>query len=410
MTDDRSLERAARSWIEVGPTRAPDHAVDAALARIQTTSQERDWFPWRPTPMITPTRVAVAAVLGVLLLGGAIFTLGRQPSVGVPGPSMSPSPTVTSSPTPEAIVRVRMPDLLLGDWQAESAEPISGVSDAGERIQLSLDWDTGRSAWIQPAVGELSLRSASVAATADELRFVSTERLGGCAPGDEGRYRWERSADGMFLTLTIVEDACANRAAAFGRTWVHSLSAVTDGGPGVIPYDPWVRVTLPSRQWGMGGPADGHVLSAFGDGAPELEFTAIRNPMGFDLPCSATRQGVALERTAAAITEYVRGLPGVTVTTADATIDGLPAEHLAIESDAGVECPIGEIMAFHPPKATDEGEYTMALGQPRSFWVVERDGDVWVFWYAGGVGVTVTTAEEQGVIDSIRFLDQLPTP
>jgi hypothetical protein len=35
---------------------------------------------------------------------------------------------------------------------------------------------------------------------------------------------------------------------------------------------------------------------------------------------------------------------------------------------------------------------------------------VWVFWYAGGVGVTVTTADEQAVIDSIRFVDQLPTP
>jgi hypothetical protein len=105
MTDDRSLERAARSWIEVGPTRAPDHAVEAALARIQTTPQERDWFPWRPTPMITPTRIAVAAVLGVLLLGGAIFTLGRQPLVGVPGPSPSPSPTASPTPTlsPEAI-------------------------------------------------------------------------------------------------------------------------------------------------------------------------------------------------------------------------------------------------------------------------------------------------------------------
>ena len=45
MTDDRSLERAARSWIEVGPTRAPEPAVQAALLRIQTTSQERDLDP-----------------------------------------------------------------------------------------------------------------------------------------------------------------------------------------------------------------------------------------------------------------------------------------------------------------------------------------------------------------------------
>ena len=53
MTDDRSLERAARSWIEAGPTRAPDRAVEAALLRIQTTPQERDLrVPWRFPPCL----------------------------------------------------------------------------------------------------------------------------------------------------------------------------------------------------------------------------------------------------------------------------------------------------------------------------------------------------------------------
>ena len=48
MTDersiDRALERAARSWIEVGPTRAPDRPVEAALALIQTTNQGLEAF------------------------------------------------------------------------------------------------------------------------------------------------------------------------------------------------------------------------------------------------------------------------------------------------------------------------------------------------------------------------------
>ena len=43
MTDDRSLERAARAWLELGPNRAPEHAVQAALERIEQTSQERHW-------------------------------------------------------------------------------------------------------------------------------------------------------------------------------------------------------------------------------------------------------------------------------------------------------------------------------------------------------------------------------
>ena len=99
MTDDRSLERAARSFIEAGPTQAPDRAVEAALLRIETTPQERDLrIPWRFPSMTTPARIAVAAVLGVLLVAGAVSFFGRpgQSSVGAPGPS--PSSSAPASP------------------------------------------------------------------------------------------------------------------------------------------------------------------------------------------------------------------------------------------------------------------------------------------------------------------------
>jgi TolB protein len=99
MTDDRSLERAARSFIEAGPTQAPDRAVEAALLRIETTPQERDLrIPWRFPSMTTPARLAVAAAVGVLLAGGAIYYFGgpNQPAVG--GPRPSPSSSAPSSP------------------------------------------------------------------------------------------------------------------------------------------------------------------------------------------------------------------------------------------------------------------------------------------------------------------------
>ena len=98
MTDDRSLERAARSWIEVGPTRAPSHAIDAALLRIETTPQERDLrIPWRITVMPIYARVAAAAIVGVLLVGGALymFSPGGRSGVGAP----VPSPATASPPT-----------------------------------------------------------------------------------------------------------------------------------------------------------------------------------------------------------------------------------------------------------------------------------------------------------------------
>ena len=74
MSDDRSIERNARAWLELGPTQAPDHAVEAALRTIDSTSQERDLrIPWRFPPMTLQTRLAAAAVVGVLAIGGAIW-------------------------------------------------------------------------------------------------------------------------------------------------------------------------------------------------------------------------------------------------------------------------------------------------------------------------------------------------
>jgi hypothetical protein len=102
MTDDRSLERAARSWIEVGPTRAPDHAVDAALARIQATPQERDWFPWRRNPDMSP--ILRAAVLAVVVIAVGATTIALWGGAGIGGP---PAATPTPSPSPSAPPSIR---------------------------------------------------------------------------------------------------------------------------------------------------------------------------------------------------------------------------------------------------------------------------------------------------------------
>jgi Tol biopolymer transport system component len=97
MTDDRSLERAARSFIEAGPTQAPDRAVEAALLQIESTTQERDLrIPWRFPPMTIPARIAAVAILGALLLGGALSLFGGLGGSPVVAPA--PSPTATAKP------------------------------------------------------------------------------------------------------------------------------------------------------------------------------------------------------------------------------------------------------------------------------------------------------------------------
>ena len=116
MTDDRSLERAARSWIEAGPTQAPDRAVEAALLRIETTTGTGSGA--RPVEVARdeyPVRVAAAAVIGGLAIGGALFvlrpgTVGRRARPAPPTPKHRP-------PSPSPIVR---------SWMAPMIRPLCG--------------------------------------------------------------------------------------------------------------------------------------------------------------------------------------------------------------------------------------------------------------------------------------------
>lgn len=96
MTDDRSIERSARSWLEGGPTQAPDHAVEAALLRIQSTAQERDLHvPWRTRSMTQTLRLLAGATAIAIAVGGVMLL---RPSDN-PGPGGLPSPTVTTPST-----------------------------------------------------------------------------------------------------------------------------------------------------------------------------------------------------------------------------------------------------------------------------------------------------------------------
>jgi hypothetical protein len=98
MTDDRSLERAARSWLETGPTEAPDHAVEAALLRIQTTPQERDWHvPRRTRPMTMTVRLLAAAIAFAIVAVGGVIIL--RPGGGSNVGTSTPHPTVTITPS-----------------------------------------------------------------------------------------------------------------------------------------------------------------------------------------------------------------------------------------------------------------------------------------------------------------------
>jgi len=100
MSDDRSIERTARAWLELGPTQAPDHAVEAALRTIDTTSQERDLrIPWRLPTMNPVARTAIlASVVIVAVVGGIYLLRPATQSFGGPPPTATAAPTSTPLP------------------------------------------------------------------------------------------------------------------------------------------------------------------------------------------------------------------------------------------------------------------------------------------------------------------------
>jgi hypothetical protein len=102
MTDDRSLERAARSFIEPGPTRAPEAAVEAALRTIQTTPQERDLrILRRDLTMNTLTRILAvgAAAAAVIIAAVAVAPRLGDSSTGAPTPTR-PATATTGPASP----------------------------------------------------------------------------------------------------------------------------------------------------------------------------------------------------------------------------------------------------------------------------------------------------------------------
>ena len=129
MTDDRSLERAARSWIEAGPSRAPDHVVDAALLRIQTTAQERGLrAPWRLTDMSMSMRIAAGAAAAVVAVAALALTLlidRSGPTAGGQDPSSWPSTTASPAQSPgSSPAALQDGPLAAGTYATNSAFPI----------------------------------------------------------------------------------------------------------------------------------------------------------------------------------------------------------------------------------------------------------------------------------------------
>jgi N-acetylneuraminic acid mutarotase len=104
---DQQLEQRLRSWYraEIGESERAPAALRASVAAIpHARSTSRPRLPWRFPALTNPMRLAVAAVIGVIAVGSALYILRpSQPAVGVPSQTPALSPNASQPAGPSAI-------------------------------------------------------------------------------------------------------------------------------------------------------------------------------------------------------------------------------------------------------------------------------------------------------------------
>ncbi len=139
MTDQRELDLLLGAFFVNGTDELADRVIDAALDEIDHTRQRhalRLPRTFQTMPMFT--RLAAAAVIGVVAVGGALFLLQpRQPGIG--GPTTTPAASSSSAPAPtETPVPTETPA------STPDIPGLSGPLGAGRQIHTSSVLTDGR--------------------------------------------------------------------------------------------------------------------------------------------------------------------------------------------------------------------------------------------------------------------------
>lgn len=401
MTAHRDFDAVARAWLDLMPDEVPDRVIESVMQAVEAEPQVRSRRVggWRLDHM---NRLALASAAAVIVAAGLFFVAPRTSGPGT-GPTPSPSISPSASPTGSA-TREPAAEALRTTWIAEPAQ-IPGLSaPSGPPSNLAFVVNAGgNGAWIRASDRDrTALRSSARAAGSDVVALSLERTAAGCAAGDVGSYRWSVSADGLVLSVTAIEEACAVRQQALERRWVRSHMGVSAGGQAMIDaFDPAFLVTLPTASW-VAVPHEDVVMLQ----SQDLYVYAGRDPQGFTNPCGPSGgKHLAIEPGLDAFEAYIRSFPTFTVTATDQTVGGYPARHLAITSTPTAACPTGTRMAEWRAKG-EPGDlfWTLGSGDPDSIDLVALPDATIILQLIPEGGASVDT---RSILDSIRFVDAL---
>jgi hypothetical protein len=419
MTKDRDFDRIAAAWLDLMPDRAPDRVVAEILEDVALTPQVRR--PLVRLPWVSPRTdrlmlIAATVLLGAALLGGALLVGAGRPTTPLPTPAAplpaTPSPSA-SGPVASTAPSTSAAAALAQTWLADVPSDVFFTGEDGlHRWTLPFAADGGSLDVRASAIRRL--RSTVDASTVGELVLATTDAGGdmmrgsdpvaGCAVGDIGRYGWSISPDGLQLTLTGREDACAARSLALARTWKRSLVADSTGGRGIVDaFDPEFTVTVPHGTYSASRSPDAVEVWAADE---SIGFLAWKDPQGFNDPCDISAGRYPIERGATAFVDYFRRNRGFEVLSAKPLeVGGFPAIKLVIKARTTLKCPTGWLVQWQPKAETSQYHWHADPGVTDSLYLVDLPGSTVMFEV-----LEAHPGTEADVIGSIEFPGAAPPP
>ena len=406
MTDqsfEARLERVLKSDAHraVGPIDAVELAEQSMSASPARAGSSLGY----PRRLSWPIAAAIVATL--LLVAMALVAVGAPRLLALLPPSAAPSSVPPTSAPPLA-------QEIAGTWLADKPDGLSFGDPSGPaRMSFVVDSNGSNShVSVSSSPEQRRLPASSEIVGPDAIRFLaraaaspgSGDDILRCKPGDVGTYNIRRSSDGLLLTLDPVTDSCAARMTVYARTWVRSLGAANSGGFGVVDsFDPLFTVDLPPGSFSATRAADAITVA---QPLPEFQFLAFKDPQGFNDPCDPVGGGRrAIAPGADAIVDYFRQLAGFNVeSVAESAVDGHRAIRLVVHANPAASCPSGRLSEWQPKTVTTDLNWFLRPGDTDSLVIVELADATLMFEV-----LPAPHELEAGVMDSIRFLDRLPS-
>ena len=357
-------------------------------------------------------RRRVPSDVRIALLAAALFIAFVIAALVLAGGSPKPPALVV---VPTTLAGGTLEQQLAGTWIADVPADLSFSGEgSAQRMGLVLDPESNQYSFLQVGGSDLERFAATTEwPDADSVRFVTrgtsediqvaASPVPGCAARDAGTYRAQRSTDGLRLTLTAIDDACAARSVVMARTWTRSMAARSRGGFGVVDaFDPLFTVELPEGVYAANRSTDWQIIDEQVSGE---EFIAAKDPQGFLDPCDLSRGRYEVARGAQAWVDYFAQLQGFTTdSVTDLLVDGHPAKLLVVHVDVDQSCPSGHLSQWQPKNETSDLHSFLRPGDTDYMVVVELADATLLFQ-------VLPTPDALGgqVIGSIRFLEALPS-